>query len=80
MRFRLGVVTGFCTGYYLGAKAGRGRYGQINRALQRAKRSEAFETAGERARAAVEERVGAARDLVESRMGNGRGDEQRPPG
>jgi hypothetical protein len=78
MRFRLGVVTGFCAGYYLGAKAGRERYEQINRALQTAKRSEAFETAGERARAAVEERVVAARDLVESRMGNGRGDEQSP--
>ena len=74
MRFRLGVVTGFCAGYYLGAKAGRERYEQINRALQKAKRSDALETAGERARAAVEDSVGAARDLVESRTGDGRGD------
>ncbi len=78
MRFRLGVATGFCAGYYLGAKAGRERYEQINRAIQKVKRSDVFESAEERARAAVEERVGAARDLVESRMGNGRGDDQSP--
>ncbi len=78
MRFRLGVATGFCAGYYLGAKAGRERYEQISRAIQKVKRSDAFEAAEERARAAVEERVGAARDLVESRTGNGRGDDQPP--
>ena len=29
MRFRLGLVIGFGAGYYLGARAGRGRYEQI---------------------------------------------------
>ena len=71
MRFRLGLVTGFAAGYYLGARAGRQRYDQINRALRRAKRSDAFEVATEKARTAVEEGVDKARDLVESRMGNG---------
>ena len=78
MRFRLGFVTGFGTGYYLGAKAGRERYEQMHSVLRRARRSDAFEAAGERAREALEDGVGAARDLVESRMGNGRGDDQTP--
>ena len=29
MRFRLGVLIGFAAGYYLGARAGRGRYEQL---------------------------------------------------
>ena len=78
MRFRLGVVTGFCGGYYLGAKAGRQRYDQINRALRKARSSDAFETAAERARSTVEEGVETARNLVESRMGDGHGDDQPP--
>ena len=71
MRFRLGIVSGFAAGYYLGAKAGHERYEQINQALQKVRRSEAFETAADRARTTVEEGVDRARDLVESRMGNG---------
>ncbi len=78
MRFRLGVLTGFGVGYYLGAKAGRERYEQMNRALERVKRSGTFETVSERARAAAEDSVGTARDLVESRTGNGRADDQSP--
>ena len=33
MKFRLGVLIGFGTGYYLGAKAGRARYEQLRRAV-----------------------------------------------
>jgi len=36
MRLRLGLVVGFGVGYYLGAKAGRVRYEQIRRTLERA--------------------------------------------
>jgi hypothetical protein len=57
MRFRVGLVTGLATGYYLGARAGRQRYDQINRAVSRLKRSDAFEAAAERAKSAVEEGV-----------------------
>ncbi len=78
MRFRLGVLTGFGVGYYFGAKAGRERYDQMRRTLHKVKRSDTFETVSERARAAVEDSVGTARDLVESRMGNGRADDQSP--
>jgi hypothetical protein len=78
MRFRLGWVTGFGVGYYLGAKAGRQRYEQLNRLLHKLRRSDAFETASERARTTLEGIVEKARDLVESRIGNGRGEEQPP--
>jgi len=33
-KFRVGLVLGISTGYYLGAKAGRGRYQQLNRGLK----------------------------------------------
>jgi hypothetical protein len=78
MRFRLGWVTGFAVGYYLGAKAGRQRYEQLNRLLHKLRRSDAFETASERARTTLEGSVEKARDLVESRIGDGRGEEQPP--
>ena len=71
MRFRLGMVTGFATGYYLGAKAGRQRYDQINRALRRARRSDAFEVASEKAKAALDEGVEKARNLVDSKTTRG---------
>ena len=81
MRFRLGFVTGMATGYYLGAMAGRQRYDQMNRALAKLRRSDAYEEARERARVAVdeaaelaksvvEEGVEKARSVVESRAGN----------
>ena len=68
------------TGYYLGAKAGRQRYDQINRTIAKVKRSEAYEEvteiakakveeAAEMAKAAVEEGVEKAREVVESRTG-----------
>jgi hypothetical protein len=65
MRFRLGLVTGLATGYYLGARAGRQRYDQINRAVARVRRSDAFEVATERARSVVEEGVEKARAAID---------------
>ena len=67
MRFRLGLITGMTTGYYLGARAGRQRYDQINRSLARLRRSEAFEVAVDSARNVVEDGVDKARSAVESR-------------
>jgi len=79
MRFKFGLVMGFALGYYLGAMAGRQRYEQINRMLRRAKESDTFGTASEKAKAAIDLGVERARDLVESRTGNGAGDDFRPP-
>jgi hypothetical protein len=50
VKFRLGLVVGFGVGYYLGAKAGRARYEQIRRRLERLRDSRLFD----RLQAAVE--------------------------
>ncbi len=71
MRFRLGMVTGFAAGYYMGAKAGRQRYDQINRSVAKLRRSEVYETATDRAKNLVEDGVDKARALVDARAGNG---------
>ena len=78
MRFRLGLVTGFAAGYYLGSRAGRQRYDQINRTLSKLRRSEAFEQAADQVKTVVEEGVDKARSLVETRAGNGHGDGPMP--
>jgi hypothetical protein len=65
MRFRLGLVTGFGAGYYLGAKAGRQRYEQMRRFIHQASSSELAETAAEKARAVVDLGVERARDLLD---------------
>jgi hypothetical protein len=50
MKFRIGLLIGFGTGYYLGARAGRARYEQMRRRLERLRDSRIFE----RMQAAVE--------------------------
>ena len=73
MRTKLVFGVGFGLGYYLGAMAGRERYEQINRVARKVKRSEAFQTAEQKAKAAVDLGVERAKDAVESRTGNGHG-------
>ena len=73
MRFRLGVVIGFGAGYYLGAQAGRERYEQLNRLLSKVKRSDAFETATEKAKAAADLGMERAKDLVENAFSHDNG-------
>ncbi len=53
-KFRAGVVFGFAAGYYLGARAGRERYEQINRLLRRSRAIEEATTEAERAKAIVD--------------------------
>jgi hypothetical protein len=55
MRFRLGLVTGLAAGYYLGARAGRQRYDQINRTVARIRRTEAYQSVVDDAKSAVED-------------------------
>lgn len=72
MRLRLGLTIGFAGGYYLGAKAGRQRYEQINRFLQRAKESDTFDTVSDKAKAVVDLGVERAKDIVDgSENGSG---------
>ncbi len=65
MRFRLGYVLGFGTGYYLGTRAGRARYDQLNRLLAKARRSDAYEAASDKAKDLVDDGVERAKDLVD---------------
>lgn len=65
MRFRLGLMVGLGAGYYLGAKAGRERYEQINQMLRKVRRTEAYQTATEKAQAAVDLGVERAKEFVE---------------
>ena len=82
MRFRLGVLTGFAGGYYLGAKAGRERYEQLSKVVDRVRRHETVVAATEKTRAVVEDTVEVARDkaqdLVDNRLGNGQSDQPTP--
>jgi hypothetical protein len=72
MRFRLGLLTGFAAGYYLGAMGGRERYEQINRTFRRVRRSDAFDAVTGKAQAVVDLGVERAKDLVDAKLGNGK--------
>lgn len=71
MRFRLGLAIGFTSGYYLGSMAGRERYEQINSAVRKLKRSEAYEAATEKAREVVDAGVEKATNLIDTSPDNG---------
>ena len=68
MRFRLGYLLGFGCGYYLGAKAGRARYEQLSDMLDRLRRTDAYETTADKARAIVDEQVERIKEVVEERV------------
>ena len=78
MRGRLGLLIGFGAGYYLGTRAGRERYDQINRTLTKARRSDTVETAADKAKAVVDLGKERAKDIAESHGPNGGQD--REPG
>lgn len=65
MRFRVGLVTGFAAGYWFGTAAGRERHEQLRQMVNKVKRSDAYETATEKAKAAVELGVERAKEVVE---------------
>ncbi len=71
MRFRLGFVIGFGTGYYLGSMAGRERYEEINRTIRKIKRSDAYEAASEKAKEMVDVGVEQAKDLADRSSAGG---------
>ncbi len=62
-KFRLGLVVGLTVGYYLGARAGRERYEQMNKALRRARSNPAFDQA-----ATVVGKARAVVDLTRERV------------
>lgn len=76
MRFRLGLIVGGAAGYYFGTAAGRERHEQINRMIGKVKRSDAYETATEKAHAAVDLAMERGKDFVEDHtpLGGRQGD------
>ena len=66
-------MVGFGAGYYLGAKAGRERYEQLNTMIAKVKRTEAYDTATDKAKAVVDLSVERAKDFVEEHSPNGHG-------
>ena len=65
MRFRMGLVIGFGAGYYLGTAAGRERHEQIKQAIAKVRRSDVYETATEKAKAAADLAAERAKEFVE---------------
>jgi len=59
------MVIGFAVGYYLGAKAGRERYRQLNAVLERIRADERVDAAARRARDLVDQGAEAARHTVD---------------
>ena len=53
-KFRFGLLIGGAVGYYLGARAGRDRYVQLSRLLQRARETSPVGTAVHKAKAVVD--------------------------
>jgi hypothetical protein len=65
MRFRMGLIVGFGAGYYFGTAAGRERHEQIKQTLAKVRRSDAYETATEKAKAAVDLTTERAKEFVD---------------
>jgi hypothetical protein len=55
MGFKTGAIVGFAAGYYLGAKAGRERYEQINTWIDQARNSEVGQAAEQKAREIIDD-------------------------
>lgn len=66
------MFTGFGVGYYLGARAGRERYEEINGLFRRVRGSEPVQTASDAARSFAEEGAERVAEKVERTTGDGR--------
>jgi membrane protein DedA with SNARE-associated domain len=63
MGFKTGALIGFAVGYYLGSRAGRERYEQINAWFDQVRESDALNAAAERARGLIEDVPDPAADF-----------------
>ncbi len=57
MGFKTGALVGLAAGYYLGAKAGRERYEQINTWIDQARNSDAVSAATDKAKGIIDDGV-----------------------
>jgi hypothetical protein len=69
MRFRTGLIIGMAIGYYLGTRAGRERYEQIEEWLDRVRTSTTYQDARTKLHDGLREGTTAARRLIEERTG-----------
>ncbi len=76
MKTRLGFFVGAGLGYYLGAKAGRQRYEQLNRFINNAKNSKTADVAEDKLRAVADvaaerakETAGVAKEAAKEKAG-----------
>ena len=67
-------MVGGAVGYYLGTAAGRERHEQLNTMIRKVKRSDAYETATEKAHAAVDLAMERGKDFVEEHKPGSNGD------
>ena len=70
----MGLVAGFAAGYWFGTAAGRERHEQLKQLIGKVKRSDAYETATEKAKAAADLTVERVKDVVQEHTplgGNG---------
>ena len=67
-------MVGFGAGYYLGAKAGRERYVQLNAMIQKVRRSDAYEVASDKAREVVDLTVEKTKEFVDEHKPGGSSD------
>jgi hypothetical protein len=70
MKFKTGFLVGAALGYYYGAKAGRERYQQIDRALSRVRQHPAYRSAAETVGGRLEQVQGQVRERVGSVAGD----------
>ena len=71
MRFRTGLIAGFAAGYWFGTAAGRERHEQLKQMVGKIKRSDAYDTVTEKAKAAVDLSVERAKDVYEEHKPGG---------
>jgi hypothetical protein len=64
MGFKMGAIVGLGVGYYLGAKAGRERYEQMNLWAEKAKSTDAYNSAAAKARDLADEGFEKAKDMA----------------
>jgi hypothetical protein len=64
----MGMLVGFGAGYYLGTKAGRERYVQLNAWMRKVRRSDAYDAATEKAKAVIDLGVERTKGFVEEHL------------
>jgi len=71
MSFKTGFIVGAAVGYYFGAKAGRDRYEQIDRQLEKVRSHPKYQEASEKVGEGLQQVKGMARDKASGAFGNG---------